>query len=156
MSKERQMVEIPEPIFSPLEALESAEEKERREFIETGGDVAHFLVQFLRGNRASEITKDEISETKLFARTNEFERRALLFVCDGNMFPLPDETVQLKLRDAALMDFADGKHIRGDWSLQLRSIPAALRQRCAFDEKMFPQRQYRAPDIFGWLLGSQQ
>jgi hypothetical protein len=145
---------VPEPIVLPVEEFEPRSERERREFVGTGGDIAFFILTFLRGRRRHDITMQEIETTRLYERSNEAERLALRVVCAES--PLTDSSAhdasQLRSRDAALIDFAEGRHIRGDWAAQLRGIPALLRERQEFDRATF-RKQYLPPEgLFDWIF----
>jgi hypothetical protein len=119
-----------------------AQNQERREWAEAGGDWAYFLVQFLRGQRRLPVQQSEIKETQLYLRSSEAEQKALILVCDPEpKHPLyidPEAVRILRERDAWLMLFVDDKNLgHGDRVAQIRAIPAAVAAREKWDRDIF-------------------
>ena len=146
---------IEEPSSEMAEVFEFREDRERRVWSENGCDWGYFIVRFLQGQRRAEITPEEITQTKLYARCDELERRALEMVC-ANPNPLvnvtPDDECRLRERDSWLVDFVDRKTLgHQDWIEQLLSIPAAAAERQTFDSAYF-FTQYPQPRLFAWIF----
>src|SRR5713226_3206912 len=130
-----------------------AQNQERREFAEAGGDWAFFLVQLLRGQRRLPIQQSEIKETQLYLRSSEAERKALLLVCDAEpshpIYIEPEQKRELADRDNWLMLFSDDKNLgHADRVAQINAIPSAVAAREKWDRDMFPQAHYPITKIF--------
>jgi hypothetical protein len=132
-----------------------AQNQERREFAEAGGDWAFFLVQFLRGQRRLPIQQSEIKETQLYLRSNAAEQRALEMICDEPEVPYidPENKRALTDRDGWLMLLADGKNLgHADRVAQVMQIPAAVAAREKGDRDLFPQAHYPITPLFQWVF----
>src|SRR6266853_5964535 len=147
-----------EPSFQPFEAYENAGDRERREYAEVGGDWAYFLVKFLQGTRRLEISSEEIVETQLYLRSNDVEKRALLFVCDSRneIKPSSDDKFRLQILDQFLLDYVESKTLGHlDWVDQIKSIPARVAERQRFDRQLFP-KTFPSPKLFSWVFGERR
>src|SRR5712691_9052126 len=134
-----------------------AQNQERREWAEAGGDWAFFLVQFLRGQRRLPVQASEIVETQLYLRSSEAERKALLLVCDAEhshpIYIEPEQKRELADRDGWLLNFVSGSNLgHADRVAQIVAIPAAVAAREKFDRDLFPQAHYPITKIFSWVF----
>jgi len=146
-----QSVEMPE-------VFERAEDRERREYASVGADWAYFIVAFLRGRRRLEISRDEIVETQLYLRSNDVEKRALLFVCDSpnEIKPSSDDKFRLQILDQFLLDYVESKTLgHSDLVHQIKSIPARVAERQRFDRQLFP-KTFPSPKLFSWVFGERR
>jgi hypothetical protein len=134
-----------------------AQDRERREWAESGADFAFFLVQFLRGQRRMPIQQNEIVETHLYLRSSPAEQLALKMVCDEEprrlLYIEPESKRELRERDNFLARYADGHPLeRSDWVAQIREIPRLIAAREKADRDLFPQAHYPITKIFSWLF----
>ena len=143
-----------EPSFQPFEAYENADDRARREYAEIGADWAYFIVEYLRGRRRLDISTEEIVETQLYLRSNDVEKRALLFVCDSpnEIKPSSDDKFRLQILDQFLLDYVESKTLdHSDLVHQIKSIPARVAERQRFDRQLFT-KTYESPRLFSWLF----
>ncbi len=137
-----------------IEKLDSTENQDRREWMTIGCDWAYFICKFLQARRQVEILPEEIIATKLYARSNEIERRALEMVCrDPN--PLvratPEGEQRLREADNWFDAYVDGKYLgHANWVAQLNAIPDQIAERQRFDSHHF-KVVYPSPEIFQWI-----
>ena len=135
-----------------------AQNQERREWAEAGGDWAFQILAFLRGSRRLEITLGELKATQTYGRSTEQEKRALEFVT-GQTEEHPEIYVdgedrrKLRERDDFLVRFANGEPLlRSDWASDLHHIPAAVAAREKFDRDLFPKAHYPITRLFDWIF----
>lgn len=125
----------------------------RRLWAEHGADWAYQIVRFLQGRRKNEIDATEIQATDFFARCNEPERNALLYVCSSaeKMGVDTDDSPTLRERDRWLMDYVDGAFLgHSDRVAELEAIPTAVAKARAFDTSMFGV-SFEEPRLFQWI-----
>jgi hypothetical protein len=108
---------------------------------------------FLRGRRRLDIQPAEIVTTRLYQRSSEAERRAILMVCETEheIQPPPEDERELRSRDAWLMDFVDGRNLgHADRVAQITAIPVHVAERQKFDRTYF-KTMYKSPRLFSFL-----
>jgi hypothetical protein len=126
----------------------------RREWAAHSGDWTFQLIKFLQGRRVNEVSGEEIVKTLTYARCDELERAALLWVANQaeNRRPLSGEDRRMLIeRDDFLMRWIAGTTLgHGDWVAELRNVPAAVRRAQEVDRALF-RNSFPSPDLFGWL-----
>jgi hypothetical protein len=136
-----------------VEVFERAEDRERREYSENGCDWAYFVVRVLQGRRRLEIQPSEIISTRLYARADGLEKRALEMICatDNEMTPSPEDKRRLLERDHWLDEYLSGRNIgHADLVNQIQNIPAKVAERERFDRTYF-KKVYKQPRLFSFL-----
>src|SRR5579872_4223347 len=107
----KKIIESPnmeEQLFLPVEEFETADEKFRRRWAESGADWAWQICKFLQGRRINEVSLSEVEQTMTFARSDEREKAALRYVASdaAQLRPLSeDDRQRLAERDDFLIRF---------------------------------------------------